>query len=342
MMTQRSRLACALLLSFSAVALVLAGVDALSSGITEERAKDGGAVTTLVQGGCSCHNVAPGTSSATLEGVPPFYVPVGAETYEKKTYDLTITIVGGPEMSAEPGSNKGGFNLQVSAGKLLPPEDPGQAAHVQVIDDTEATHTAAGDRDANRVFRLRWDAPAEAGPDVQFVLTVNSVNGIAGNDAGDEWNRLTVLSMGASRLGAGPGEAEGVGAFTKLGVNFLAYWVGVVSFIVLFAVLGVTFFVLRYGETGHWTDWKDRAGKDKAPEPAAGESASDWTTPVVGTLALAAAGFATWQLWGQSVVAAGNLTAFTLLIFVSVATLAGGMVIAVYYAVARIRSRKAA
>jgi plastocyanin len=60
---------------------------------------------------------------------------------------------------------------------------------------------------------------------------------------------------------AAPTGGPGVNDITKLGVNYYAYWVGVIAFIVLFAVLAVTFFVLRYGESQHWTDWRDRPSR---------------------------------------------------------------------------------
>jgi hypothetical protein len=334
MMGSRTRLGLTLVVLAGLSTAVFVDVESLSSGITEEKARTGGATGTLVQSGCSCHNPAPGNATAVLEGVPSFYVPLGGGSYESQDYNLTVRILGGP--TPNDAGNKGGFNLQVTGGSLKAPADATEAGFVDVA-AKEATHKSAGDRNG-RTFRLVWTSPERAGADVQFILTVNSVNGNGQPDPADAWNRLTLTSMGSQRLGAAAAE-EGHPA-TKLGVNFLAYWVGVVSFIVLFVVLGITFFVLRYGESGHWASWKDRAAKDKGVEPLPGESTRDWSSWVIGILVLAAAGFATWQLWGQNV-AGNNLTAFTFMLFVAVGSLAGAMVLAIYYMVARIRNARA-
>jgi heme/copper-type cytochrome/quinol oxidase subunit 2 len=55
-------------------------------------------------------------------------------------------------------------------------------------------------------------------------------------------------------LGAG-----GETAVPKLGVHFLAYWVGVIAFAVLFIIYGLAFFLFKYNESSHTTDHKDRA-----------------------------------------------------------------------------------
>jgi uncharacterized cupredoxin-like copper-binding protein len=73
----------------------------------------------------------------------------------------------------------------------------------------------------------------------------------------------TVVAGPAGEGGPTPGEIR------SLGVSYFAYWVGVVSFIILFVVLAATFFLLRYGESKHWTDQKDRPVKDKGEAPKA-------------------------------------------------------------------------
>ena len=333
MVGSRFKIAFSLVLFGGLLLGVFADVQSRSSGVHEGNLDPGTA--SLMAGGCSCHNPSPSPEvAAVLEGVPPFYVPVGpGGAYEQRRYEITIRMQGGPE--PREGANTGGFHLHVTGGTLLPPGDSAQASFVQVVEGgQEATHTARGDREADRVFRLQWESPAQPGPDVQFTLTVNTVNGINGNDPDDLWNRLSFLSMGAQRLGAVEAH-DPIHAFTQLGVNFFAYWVGVVSFIVLLVVLAITFFVLRYGESAHWAAWKDRAAKDKAP--ARKEASRDWTSWTVGAMVLAFAGYAAWQLWGRDVVAAGSLEGFTFLLFVGVATLAGTMILGVYYAVTRIR-----
>lgn len=237
-----------------------------SSGIDEEAESAGGSTTTLVQGGCSCHNPQyAGTARAVLEGVPAFYT-FGGET-GAGPYNLTVRILGGPP--AEDGKNQGGFNLQVVGDNPGELQVPAGRNDVQVMNG-EATHTGQGNK--QREWQVLWAPPAEAGADVQFILTVNSVNGNSVPDPGDVWGRATYVSMGTTRLGAAP-EEHATEEIVALGVNFYAYWVGVLSFIVLFVVLAATFFLLRYGETRHWTDWKDRPARDKgedAPKSATG------------------------------------------------------------------------
>lgn len=50
-----------------------------------------------------------------------------------------------------------------------------------------------------------------------------------------------------------------------LGVHFLAYWVGLIAFALLFIVYGITFFLFKYNETTATTDQWDRTGAG-APE----------------------------------------------------------------------------
>lgn len=59
---------------------------------------------------------------------------------------------------------------------------------------------------------------------------------------------------------AGGGHA----AVPTLGVHFLAYWVGVIAFALLFIVYGLTFFLFKYNETPAATDHWDRS--ESAPE----------------------------------------------------------------------------
>lgn len=48
----------------------------------------------------------------------------------------------------------------------------------------------------------------------------------------------------------------------ELGVHFLAYWVGLIAFAILFLVYGITFFLFKYNETSATTDHWDRTGAD--------------------------------------------------------------------------------
>jgi len=66
----------------------------------------------------------------------------------------------------------------------------------------------------------------------------------------------------ASALAAAPAEGSNV---PELGVHFLSYWVGVIAFLLLFLVYGLTFFLFKYNETSATTDQWERAGAG-APE----------------------------------------------------------------------------
>lgn len=67
----------------------------------------------------------------------------------------------------------------------------------------------------------------------------------------------------AAAAAAGGGADHGV---PGLGVNFLAYWVGLIAFALLFIVYGLTFFLFKYNETPTTTDQWDRSSE--APEGA--------------------------------------------------------------------------
>lgn len=59
-----------------------------------------------------------------------------------------------------------------------------------------------------------------------------------------------------SAMAAAGGADHGV---PGLGVNFLAYWVGLIAFALLFIVYGLTFFLFKYNETPATTDQWDRS-----------------------------------------------------------------------------------
>lgn len=66
-----------------------------------------------------------------------------------------------------------------------------------------------------------------------------------------------------------PAEAAAAGGHAEsvpsLGVNFLAYWVGVIAFALLFIVYGATFFLFKYNETNATTDHWDRSEAGSKP-----------------------------------------------------------------------------
>lgn len=74
---------------------------------------------------------------------------------------------------------------------------------------------------------------------------------------------------GTLAIGAAGG-GEGERSIEDFGVHYLAYWVGIVSFVILFIVLFATFFFLRYGESKHVTD--HRTGGPETITVAAGSA----------------------------------------------------------------------
>lgn len=60
--------------------------------------------------------------------------------------------------------------------------------------------------------------------------------------------------------GAPSGEAGGHTGIVALGVDYLAYWVAVIAFAVLFIIYGLTFFLFKHGESNATTDHMDRPG----------------------------------------------------------------------------------
>ena len=116
----------------------------------------------------------------------------------------------------------------------------------------------------------KWDPLIKPGEsaNVNFTVPASGVTvyycNVQGHRELGMLGNLTLRGQSAPAASAGgPGPKE----IRALGVSFFAYWVGVVSFIVLFAVLAATFFLLRYGETKHWTDQTARPSKEKDAAP---------------------------------------------------------------------------
>lgn len=72
----------------------------------------------------------------------------------------------------------------------------------------------------------------------------------------------TIVTPAQFAAASKPSEGSDV---PELGVHFLSYWVGLISFMVLFVVYGATFFLFKYNETSATTDQWTRAGAG-APE----------------------------------------------------------------------------
>lgn len=86
-----------------------------------------------------------------------------------------------------------------------------------------------------------------------YYCTLHS-NGTRGDKM---WGRVVVveapvLQMAGAASGPNPEE---------IGVNWLAHWVGLVSFVAVAVTLLIYYFVLKYGESIHTTDHRDRKEK---------------------------------------------------------------------------------
>lgn len=212
----------------------------------------------LPEEGCTCHGP-DGADGVPNENVLVLFRMHGlAGNYEPgATYNLTVGAADSDVDVADDG-NKGGFNLLVNVGELEPAEEWGD--YVQVAEGNqgfEATHTAEGDQ-RGRTFNVTWTAPVgDEGPAI-FTLFVNTVNGDAMNNAEDHWNKQIVIVPGPDgsvSLGAG-GENP-----AEIGVRWFAHWVGLISFAAVVVTLVMYYFVLKYSESIHTTDHRDRQGK---------------------------------------------------------------------------------
>ena len=241
-------------------AAIVALVLILLSGATQARSggitgPDAEGDTDVAKAGCTCHTsneVTPDDSvTLILDHVPHFYA---AGT----TYELTIQLIGGPEIDTN--SNSGGFSMLVTAGEL-----GGDANLVQNGDDaTSLTHTAAGAKVADRTWEITWTAPAAGTGDVTIWLSGNAVNGDGAPAVPDAWNRLSFTLAEGEDAGttrtvfAGNGEVEPPAAeeghvdLHHMGAAFRAHWLGLLGFGGVIAVIVFCGFFLRYGFSRHY------------------------------------------------------------------------------------------
>ncbi len=233
------------LVFLAAVVATLIGAAALDVSARTSGMTRGESEVNFAEVGCQCHNPDPTpTVVPVLEGFPWTFEGGAA-------YHLNITMIGGPEEN--PDGNKGGFNLLVTGGTLAPAA--GYEEFV-AIEGNEATHTPAGDANS-RTWSVVWTAPTGS-ENVAAVLTVQAVNGDNLPNDLDQWNRASFISQASG--GPLPENSLGVAEIpiTKVGVHYLAYWVGVIAFAVLFVVYGGSFFLFKHGETTATTDHRDR------------------------------------------------------------------------------------
>jgi hypothetical protein len=175
----------------------------------------------LTEEGCICHG--PGGSACRPSPAVEVLILIGDNPYHYEAGETyNITITALTDVPASAAGNKGGFNLRVSAGTLA--AAPGFEERVQIVTAREA---------------------------------VNTVNGDGAPNESDHWNGKVVVLMGESGVIGGEGEVNP----EHFGVRWLAHWVGIISFIAVFAVLIIYYFVLKFGETVHATDHRDRKEK---------------------------------------------------------------------------------
>jgi len=134
-----------------------------------------------VQSGCNCHSSdASDSVTASIEGVPGTY-------NVSETYTFTVSFTGGP--GTEGNENVGGFNLWASDGEFTSLD-----SSTQLKNPNDITHTEAGNNQQSWI--LEWTSPDENSTDIEFILTVNSVNGDGAAGPADLWNRAVATASG--------------------------------------------------------------------------------------------------------------------------------------------------
>ncbi len=116
----------------------------------------------------SCHEGVMFQDMVKIQGLPKSYVP-------GKTYNLTLVLKSDLESMSE---SKGGFAVQVSAGKLIATDKK----NTQVI-DTTLTHTQEGSE--SRKWTFGWKAPTQKTEDANIMVMAVAANGDY-SSAGDE------------------------------------------------------------------------------------------------------------------------------------------------------------
>ena len=177
-------------LRLSSVALTLLLLAALVAGASTLTAPVSAKETgiTGITSGCFCH------SSAAADDVQVHIEGLPEKFRADSTHELTVRIEGGPDIT-ENSSNQGGFNLRADAGELSVMAEDGA---VQIMDDGEATHTAAGND--QREWTVLWTAPSTERIRVTFTLYGNSVNGDGSPGPEDHWNTATATADGLNYI----------------------------------------------------------------------------------------------------------------------------------------------
>lgn len=122
------------------------------------------------------------------------------------------------------------------------------AHDVTVIDNGDFNSTGGpGGMAQGATYQYKFEEPGV----YDYYCTVHSTG--RGNGM---WGRVIVVDEMIPLAGAGGEENP-----EHIGVRWLAHWVGIISFLAVFAVLIIYYFVLKYGETVHATDHRDRKEK---------------------------------------------------------------------------------
>ena len=100
----------------------------------------------------------------------------------------------------------------------------------------------------NQLHRVEFQMPEDPEEPIEFICDVHPTTMVG---------VIATPAQAATLAAAGHGEEV-----HHLGVHFLAYWVGVIAFAILFVVYGITFFLFKYNETSATTDHWDRAGAE--------------------------------------------------------------------------------
>lgn len=115
--------------------------------------------------GNGCHGPEDPTIIVSISGLPAEYLP-------SQTYPLVVSVSGGPA------TNRGGFNLEVTAGSLSTTDGNVQINAAQ----DQATHT----NENQRSWNIDWTAPIAGTGDVTFYLAAMAAGDPANKD-GDSW-----------------------------------------------------------------------------------------------------------------------------------------------------------
>lgn len=211
--------------------LALLGAVMIAPSLMAEQDGIGGMV---VDNGCVCHGASDSGVSVTLDGLPDKFSA-------GQTYDLTVTISGGPTAG---GTNAGGFNLDASSGTLASTD-----ANTQALTDGDLTHTEAGND--FRTWAVQWTAPDSDKDGVTFTLLGNSVNG-NNESAGDSWNVAEYSVQGVNSSGG-----------SLVDFSNLAWWIIILAVIAVAAGVVLSLYLKKdFGkpELMHWlttTNHKD-------------------------------------------------------------------------------------